>query len=224
MLFCRFQLVRGSGRGRSVHACSRNLPPTLRCYFGPARCEGPARQMCGASRHWGRILILFRLLQLVRGRGAGRSTHSCSPNLLPKLWCHLGARKMCGICSPDLWDKLTLGRILILFRLGPRRWAGGSVHSCSHNLPPTLRCDLGICKICGTSPPAVWDKLTLGRILILCRHLGVCKDLSICLYAGASRVEPCSGSILSLSGVLVMYCVLFQMRSVYYSQVWVDVL
>ncbi len=143
--------------------------------------------------------------------------HSCSCSLPPTLRCDWGSRKMCGIGSPDVWDKLELGpdtNSVSPCLAGQREGGVGSMRSCSHNLPPTLRCDLGIRKMCGTSPPAVWDKPTLGRILILFRHLGVCKDFSIWMYTGATRVEARSGTILRLSGVLVMYWVLFQMRSV----------
>ncbi len=69
---------------------------------------------------------------------------------------------MCGKSPPDVWDK---GRILLLSR-GSHfvRGSGGgrSVHSCLRRLPPTLRCDSGARKVCGTSPQDVWDQPTLG--------------------------------------------------------------
>ena len=34
-----------------------------------AASPGQARQMCGTSRQWGRILVLLRRFQLARGRG-----------------------------------------------------------------------------------------------------------------------------------------------------------
>ena len=67
--------------------------------------------MCGTSRHWGRILMLFRSFQLVRGR----SVHSCSRNLPPTLRCDFGAAR-CGTSPPDVWDKPTVGPDKMLFR------------------------------------------------------------------------------------------------------------
>ena len=68
LMFRSFQLVRGSGRGRSVHSCSRKFPRRYGVILGP-QGVGQARQMCGTNRQWGRILMLFRRFQLVRGRG-----------------------------------------------------------------------------------------------------------------------------------------------------------
>jgi hypothetical protein len=85
---------------------------------------------------------------------------SCSHCLPPTLRCDLGVRKMCGTSPPNAWDKPMLGpdtSAVSPFPAGPREGAGRSARSCSHSLPPTLRCDLGspegLPKWCPHGPP-----------------------------------------------------------------------
>ena len=84
--------------GRMVGACTLALTSFPRRYlaiWGSAKCVGQARHMCGTSRCWGRILVLFRRFQLVRGRGVGEAptlARTAFPRRSGAIW---GAPKGC---------------------------------------------------------------------------------------------------------------------------------